>query len=78
MQIWSAGQITLEQLLENGSFPFADKLLQSIQAQQQAMQEGQPVQGIDPALMQQAQQGVNMNAVNRGYDMLMNASRQAA
>lgn len=78
MQIWSAGQITLEQLLENGSFPFADKLLQSLQANQQAMQEGQPVQGIDPALIQQAQQGVDMNAVNRGYDMLMNASRQAA
>lgn len=78
MEIWRAGQITLEQLLENGSFPFADKLLQSLQANQQAMQEGQPVQGIDPALLQQAQQGVNMNAVNRGYDMLMNASRQAA
>lgn len=78
MQIWSAGQITLEQLLENGSFPFADKLLQSIQAQQQAMQEGQPVQGIDPALIRQAQQGVNMNAVNRAYDMLRGGGRMAA
>ena len=78
MQIWSAGQITLEQLLENGSFPFADKLLQSIQAQQQAMQEGQPVQGIDPSLMQQAQQGVDMNAVNRAYDMLRGGGRMAA
>lgn len=76
MQIWSAGQITLEQLLENGSFPFADKLLQSIQSQQQAMQEGQPVQGIDPALMQRAQQGVDMNAVNRAYEMLNRGLQQ--
>ena len=78
MQIWSAGQITLEQLLENGSFPFADKLLQSIQSQAQQMQQGQPIQGIDPALMQQAQQGVNMNAVNRAYDMLRGDGRMAA
>ena len=44
MQIFQTGQITIEQLLENGSFPFADKLLQQIQTakeqtmiQQQAM-----------------------------------------
>ena len=78
MQIWSAGQITLEQLLENGSFPFADKLLQSIQANQQNMQQGQPMQGIDPNVMQQAQQGVDMNAVNKAYDMLRGGNRQAA
>ena len=76
MQIWAAGQITLEQLLENGSFPFADKLLQSIQSQQQQMQQGQVVQGLDPALMQQAQQGVDMNAVNRGYEMLRGAAQR--
>ena len=46
MQIFQTGQITIEQLLENGSFPFADKLLQQIQTdkeqsmiQQQAMQQ---------------------------------------
>ena len=76
MQIWAAGQITLEQLLENGSFPFADKLLQSIQSQQQQMQQGQVVQGLDPALMQQTQQGVDMNAVNRGYEMLRGAAQR--
>lgn len=40
MQIFQMGQITIEQLLENGSFPFADQLLQQIQAQkEQAMQQ---------------------------------------
>lgn len=42
MQIWRAGQITLEQLLENGDFPFADRLLQSVKAQgEQLMQQSQ-------------------------------------
>jgi hypothetical protein len=44
MQIWSAGQITLQQLLEHGDFPFGDDLLQSIQAQQEQMQEEQQAQ----------------------------------
>ena len=49
MQMLNAQQITLEQLLEAGSFPFADKLLQSVQAQkqemanQQSMMKGQPM-----------------------------------
>lgn len=41
MQLFNQGAITVEQLLENGSFPFADRLLQSIQAQRQAMEESQ-------------------------------------
>lgn len=39
MQLFNQGAITVEQLLENGSFPFADRLLQNIQAQRQAMEE---------------------------------------
>ncbi|MCH5225070.1 MAG: hypothetical protein J1D77_03685 [Muribaculaceae bacterium] len=39
MQLFNQGAITVEMLLENGDFPFADKLLQSIQAQRQAMEE---------------------------------------
>ena len=41
MQMLNAQQITLEQLLEAGSFPFADKLLQSVQAQKQEMANAQ-------------------------------------
>lgn len=41
MQIWGAGQITLEQLLEHGDFPFADDLLQSVRAQKEEQKEQQ-------------------------------------
>lgn len=49
MQIWGAGQITLEQLLEHGDFPFADDLLQSVRAQQEEQKEQQ-----NQALLMQA------------------------
>ncbi len=70
MQIWQSGQITLQQLLEHGDFPFADELLQSLQSQQEQMQNGQQPQGLSPELQQQVQQGSDMNAVNRAYNML--------
>jgi hypothetical protein len=63
MEIWKTGQITLEQLLQHGEFPFADDLLQSIQAQAQQAQQGQIPQGIDPNIMAQVQQGSNPQAV---------------
>lgn len=37
MQIWQAGQITLEQLLRHGDFHFADDLLQDINATKEQM-----------------------------------------
>lgn len=74
MQIWQSGQINLEQLLEHGDFPFADELLQSIQTQKENMAQGQPVQGLSPQLQQQVQQGTNMGAVSRAYDMLKYAA----
>ena len=64
------GQIPLASLLEVGDFPYKDKLLQSINVQQQQMMQGQAVQPMDPALMQQMQQGVDMGAVSRGYQAL--------
>ena len=70
MQIWQQGQISLEQLLEHGDFPFADDLLQSVRSQQEQMAEGQAPTGISPELMQQAQQGADMDAVNKAYGML--------
>jgi len=39
MQLFNAGQITLNELLENGAFPFADKLLQAINSRQQNVQQ---------------------------------------
>lgn len=77
MQFWSAGQLSLIQLLRHGSFPFADALIQELESQQQQMQKGQVPQGLSPELAQQVQQGANQDAVNRGYEMLK-GNRQAA
>lgn len=70
IEIWKAGQISLQQLLEHGNFPFGDELLQSLQSQQQQLQSGQLPEGVSPEIMQQAQQTADMEAVNRAYGML--------
>ena len=70
MQLWQAQAISVEQLLEYGNFPFADELLQSIKAQKEQMQQGQVPEEISPQLMQQAQQGANMQAVNQLHNAM--------
>lgn len=70
MQLWQAQAISVEQLLEHGDFPFADDLLQSLQSQKEQIQQGQAPQGVSPQLMQQAQQGANMQAVNQLHDAM--------
>lgn len=73
MQLWQAQAISVEQLLEFGDFPFADELLQSIKSQKEQIQKVGMPDAMSPQLMQQVQQGANMNAVN----MLHNAMRAA-
>jgi hypothetical protein len=70
VQIWQTGQITLQQMLENGDFPFGDKLLQSIQAQQAQLQQGQQPSGVPPELAQQVQQSADQGAVDSAYQAL--------
>ena len=65
MQLWQAQAITVEQLLEHGDFPFADELLQSIKAQKEQLAQGQVPGNLPSQLMQQAQAGANMQAVNQ-------------
>jgi hypothetical protein len=72
MQLWQAQAISVEQLLEHGDFPFADELLQSIKSQKEQLEQGKMPDGLSPELMAQAQQGANMQAVNK----LNNAIRQ--
>ena len=72
MQLWQAQAISVEQLLEHGDFPFADELLQSIKSQKEQIEQGKMPDGLSPELMAQAQQGANMQAVNK----LNNAIRQ--
>ena len=74
MQLYQSQAISVEQLLEHGDFPFADELLQSIKSQREQLEQGKVPDGISPQLMQQAKQGVNMQAVNQ----LQNAMRQTA
>lgn len=56
MEIWKTGQISIEQLLEHGNFPFADNLLQSLKSQREELEQGRVPSGLPPALMQQIQQ----------------------
>ena len=72
MQLFQMQAINIEQLLEYGTFPFADELLQSIKSQKEQMQKGEAPEGIPPELMQQAQQGADMGAV----EQLRNAIQQ--
>lgn len=72
MQLYQSQAISVEQLLEHGDFPFADELLQSIKSQKEQLEQGKVPDGLSPELMAQAQQGANVQAVNK----LNNAIRQ--
>lgn len=69
MELFRAQAINVKQLLENGNFPFADSLLQSIKVEEEKMMQGQ-AEGLPPEVMAQARQGADMNAVNQAYGML--------
>lgn len=71
MEIWRTGQISLEQLLEHGDFPFADNLLQSIKSQKEELEKGKIPEGLSPQLREQAQQGANMDAVNMLHNAML-------
>lgn len=62
MQLYQSQAITVEMLLEHGDFPFADKLLQSIRSQQEAMQQGQQPQALPQDAVQALQQQSNPQA----------------
>lgn len=70
MQIWQTGQISLQQLLKVGDFPFGDELLQSLESQSEQMQEGQVPQAVPQQIQQQAQAGANMDNVDKAHQML--------
>lgn len=74
MEIWREGQISLQQMLEVGHFPFADQLLQSVQSQQEQLQNGQMPQGLSPELQQQVAQQGNPQAVQQLYGALRPAA----
>lgn len=48
LQMWKAQAISLEQMLKVGNFPFADELLQQLEAQKEEMAAAQAMQGDSP------------------------------
>ncbi|MBR3784032.1 MAG: hypothetical protein IKJ78_06180 [Bacteroidales bacterium] len=70
LELWKQGAINVKMLLRHGSFAFADALLQDIEAQEQQAAAGQMPQGVSPELMQQVQQGANMEAVQKAQQAL--------
>jgi len=56
--------------------PFADELLQSLQSQQEQLENGEVPEGLSPQLQQQVQQGANMQAVQQGYNALTGQGQQ--
>lgn len=78
MQIWGAGQISLQQLLQAGNFPFADELLQNLQSQQEQLQNGEVPQGLSPELAAQVQNGANKDAVDRLHQAMSGRQMVAA
>lgn len=74
LEIWRANQISLEQLLQVGDFPFADQLLQSIKSQQEQIQNGEIPQGVSPELQQQVAAGADQQAANQLYGAMREAA----
>lgn len=70
MQFWQSGQITLQQLLKVGDFPFADSLLQTVEADAEKMQQGAQPQGLSPELKQQAEATADPSTVDRLYEAM--------
>ncbi len=75
LKLWDRQAISVEQLLEYGDFPFADDLLQSIQAQKEELEQGVQPKSISPHLLAQAQQGADMGNVAKAIQMLMSTQR---
>lgn len=70
LEIWKSGQINLQHLLQHGDFPFADELLQTLQSQQEALENGENPGALSPELAAQIQSGANMQRINEAYGMI--------
>lgn len=81
MTFWQAGAINLKQMLETGAFPFADKLLQSLEAdeaEQQKAMEGQQAGGMQtpPQLDQEAVNELYSQANPQAMEMINKGLQQ--
>ena len=72
LSIWQSGQVPLETILENGNFPYKDRLLQALRSQREQAEQGQMPGALPQDLTQEVQGSADMNAVNKAYGMLTN------
>lgn len=59
MTLYKEKAVSVKTLLSNSSYPFAAKILDSIQKEEESMKQGGQMQGISPELMQQVAQNSN-------------------
>lgn len=84
MMLFQMGAINVAQLLEFGNFPFSDRLLEALKADEERIAQGQQPQGIPEDVqndMQQYQQQIaqsgNQAAVRQAQWAIMNPERAA-
>ena len=57
MELFRANAVDVKTMLENSSYPFATKILEAIKRNEEAVANGQQMQGIPPELMAQLEKG---------------------
>lgn len=57
MTLYKEKAVSVKTLLSNCSYPFASKILDSIQKEEESMQQGGQMQGVSPEMMQQVAAG---------------------
>lgn len=73
MQLWQQGAVSAIQMLQHSYYPGADEILQDLQSQQEAVQQGQAPQQLDTNAMQQLSAQANPDTMQ----MVDNALRSA-
>lgn len=65
MQMFQQNAIGIKDLLEVGEFPFADRLLEIIKSNEEAMKNGGPMQGVPDEISEQVAKNADQNMVNK-------------
>lgn len=73
MKLWERNAISIEQLLQHGSFPFADELMQSIKSDREAVAQGGIPQGIPDDIRQQISEKADPAQVAELYKIMHNS-----
>lgn len=69
-QMWQTGVISAKQMLSWGYFPGSDRMIQELEAAEEAQAQQGMAQGMSPELMQQVASGANQDTVAQVRDVL--------